>query len=146
MGKSRIFSTSSAILGLVHKLYRGLALEPYQPDEPETTLEKPWMAVVEAFAIGGGCQLLLVVDYVIAEAGAYFNLPARKEGIIPGAANLRLPRFLGEGRARDAIMFDRRFSVESPEAKALVNVVHPPEEPRTPPSREAVQTRWARGW
>ncbi len=115
-------------LGLVHKLYRGLALEPYQPGEPETTLEKPWMAVVEAFAIGGGCQLLLVVDYVIAEAGAYFNLPARKEGIIPGAANLRLPRFLGEGRARDAIMFDRRFSVESPEAKALINDVHPPEE------------------
>ena len=61
--------------------------------------------------------------YVIAEAGAYFNLPARKEGIIPGAANLRLPRFLGEGRARDAIMFDRRFSVESPEAKALINDV-----------------------
>ena len=45
-----------------------------------------------------------------------------------GAANLRLPRFLGEGRARDAIMFDRRFSVESPEAKALINEVHPPEE------------------
>ena len=115
-------------LGLVHKLYRGLAQEPYHPDEPETTLEKPWMAVVEAFAIGGGCQLLLVVDYVIAEAGAYFNLPARKEGIIPGAANLRLPRFLGEGLARDAIMFDRQFPVESPEAKALINEVHPPEE------------------
>jgi thioesterase DpgC len=114
-------------LGLVNKLYRGLALEDQSATLPETTLEKPWMAVVDAFAIGGGCQLLLVVDYVLAEAGAYFNLPARKEGIIPGAANLRLPRFLGERLAREAILFDRKFPVDEPEAKALVNEVHPRE-------------------
>jgi thioesterase DpgC len=114
-------------LGLVNKLYRGLAFEPQSPEEPETTLEKPWMAVVDAFAIGGGCQLLLVVDYVIAEKGAYFNLPARKEGIIPGAANLRLTRFLGEGVAREAILFDRTFRVDAPDARPLVREVHPPE-------------------
>ena len=115
-------------LGLVHKLYRGLALEPQSLDRLETTLEKPWMAVVDGFAIGGGCQILLVVDYVIAEKGSYFNLPARKEGIIPGAANLRLPRFMGERMARQAILFDRTFGVEEPDAKALVNEVHSPEE------------------
>lgn len=114
-------------LGLVNKIYRGLAGEEFHPGEPETTHEKTWLAVVDGFAIGGGCQLLLVVDYVIAEAGAYFNLPARKEGIIPGAANLRLPRFMGERLARQAIMFDRTFYVEEPEARALVNEVHPPE-------------------
>ena len=75
-------------LGAVNKLYRGFARDDYRIGEPERTHEKPWMAVVESFAIGGGCQLLLVVDYVIAEEGSYFNLPARKEGIIPGAANL----------------------------------------------------------
>jgi len=115
-------------LGLVHKLYRGLALEPQSLDGLETTLEKPWMAVVDGFAIGGGCQILLVVDYVVAEKGSYFNLPARKEGIIPGAANLRLPRFMGERMARQAILFDRLFRVEEPDAKALVNEVHRPEE------------------
>jgi thioesterase DpgC len=115
-------------LGLVHKLYRGLALEPQDLHGLETTLEKPWMAVVDGFAIGGGCQILLVVDYVIAEKGSYFNLPARKEGIIPGAANLRLPRFMGERMARQAILFDRLFRVEEPDAKALVNEVHRPEE------------------
>jgi thioesterase DpgC len=115
-------------LGLVHKLYRGLALEPQSLEEPETTLEKPWMAVVDGFAIGGGCQLLLVVDYVIAAAGSYFNLPARKEGIIPGAANLRLPRFMGERMARQAILFDRTFRVDEPDARMLVNEVHQPEE------------------
>lgn len=115
-------------LGLVHKLYRGLAGPPWHPEEPEQTIEKPWMAVVEGFAIGGGCQLLLVMDYVIAEEGSYFSLPARKEGIIPGAANLRLPRFMGEGLARDAILFDRKFPVEAPEARSLVNQVHPKNE------------------
>ncbi len=112
-------------LGMVHKLFRGLAQPELLPGGPEATLEKPWLAAVDAFAIGGGCQLLLVVDYVIAESGAYFNLPARKEGIIPGAANLRLPRFLGERLARQAILFDKTFYVESAEARSLVNEVHP---------------------
>jgi len=112
-------------LGFVNKLYRGHSRPDFRLDEPDDTHEKPWLAVVEGFAIGGGCQLLLVMDYVIAEQGAYFNLPARKEGIIPGCANLRLPRFVGEGIARDGIMFDRRFSVEEPAAAALIREVHP---------------------
>ena len=120
-------------MGFVNKLYRGhAAVNPtgamsFHPDEPEQTIEKPWLAVVDSFAIGGGCQLLLVMDYVIAESGAYFSLPARKEGIIPGCANLRLPRFMGERLARQAIMFDRIFAVDSPEARLLVNEVHPRE-------------------
>jgi thioesterase DpgC len=116
-------------LGLVNKLYRGIvpdeaALAAEQlAVEPEQTQEKPWLAVVDGFAIGGGCQLLLVMDYVIAESGSYCSLPARKEGIIPGCANLRLPRCMGERMARQAIMFDRTLYVDSPEAHALVNEV-----------------------
>ncbi len=120
-------------MGLLNKMFRGLAATnragtlEIRPDEPEQTLEKPWLAVVDGFAIGGGCQLLLVMDYVIAEAGAYFNLPARKEGIIPGCANLRLPRFMGERMARQAIMFDKTFRVDEAEARTLVNEVFPRE-------------------
>lgn len=114
-------------LGFVNKFYRGLALEEFDTERPESTLEKPWMAVVDAFAIGGGCQLLLVMDYVIAEAGSFFNLPARKEGIIPGCANLRLPRFVGERIARAGIMFDKKFVVEAPEAAMMINEVVPRE-------------------
>jgi thioesterase DpgC len=69
----------------------------------------------------------LVTDYVIAESGAYFSLPARKEGIIPGCANLRLPRFMGERMAREAIMFDKTFRVDDAEARTLVNEVYPRE-------------------
>jgi (3,5-dihydroxyphenyl)acetyl-CoA 1,2-dioxygenase len=112
-------------LGLTNKIYRGLASDRYVSDGPESTLEKPWIAAVEGFAIGGGCQLLLVVDHVIAETGAYFNLPARKEGIIPGIAPLRLVRFVGERVAQEAILFDKTFPVESPEARAIINEVVP---------------------
>jgi thioesterase DpgC len=120
-------------MGLLNKLFRGLAALNHagtleiRPEEPEQTLEKPWLAVVDGFAIGGGCQTLLVMDYVIAESGAYFSLPARKEGIIPGCANLRLPRFMGERMAREAIMFDKTFRVDDAEARTLVNEVFPRE-------------------
>lgn len=73
--------------------------------------------------MGGGCQLLLVVDYVIAEAGSYFNLPARKKGVLPGAANLRLSRFVGERLAREAILFDKRFGADTPEGRLIANEV-----------------------
>ncbi len=114
-------------LGLVNKLYRGHTRVDFRLDEPDDTEEMPWLAVVDGFAIGGGCQLLLVMDYVIAEQGAYFNLPARKEGIIPGCANLRLPRFVGEAVARQGILFDRTFAVEEPAAASIVHEVHPRE-------------------
>jgi len=121
-------------LGLVNKFYRGILRDKEiifgasRTLESEQTLEKPWLAVVDGFAIGGGCQLLLVMDYVIAESGAFCSLPARKEGIIPGCANLRLPRCMGERMAREAIMFDRTFYVDNPEARALVNEVRPREQ------------------
>ncbi len=109
--------------GLVNKFYYGLAGNDWDEQDPDNTLEKIWIAAVDRFAIGGGCQILLVMDYVIAEAGSYFNIPARKEGIIPGAANLRFPRFAGEKLARQGIMFDKTFYVDSPEAAGLINEV-----------------------
>ncbi len=128
-GKQSYLSFLYRQLGMHAKLLRGIlpANEIDSLDaplnEPEQTLEKLWVAVVETFAIGGGCQLLLVVDYVIAESGAYFSLPARKEGIIPGASNMRLPRFVGERLAREAIMFDRIFHADTPEGRLIANQV-----------------------
>jgi thioesterase DpgC len=124
-GKLSLMFYFTRELGFVNKLHRGLAGNTYDPDGPERTLEKPWIAALETFAIGGGCQLLLVMDYVIAEEGSHFSLPARKEGIIPGLANLRMPRFLGVRMAQHGILFDKRFPVEAPEARLLVNEVVP---------------------
>jgi len=63
------------------------------------------------------------MDRVIAERGAYFTLPARKEGIVPGNANQRLPRFVGDRVARQAILFERSFPVDEPGTAALCDRV-----------------------
>ena len=81
---------------------------------------------LDVFAIGGGCQYLLVMDYVVAASDAYMTLPARKEGIIPGAANLRLPRFVGPRIARQAILMGRRIDCDSPEGRMICDEVVPP--------------------
>ncbi|MBI5068051.1 MAG: enoyl-CoA hydratase/isomerase family protein [Deltaproteobacteria bacterium] len=109
------------------KIYRGLcrpgAPPPSVHHDVDDRIEKPFIAAVDSFAIGGHCQMLLIMDRVIAERGAYFNLPARKEGIIPGLANLRLPRFVGERPTRQGIFFNRQFPAESPEGRLLCDEV-----------------------
>ena len=112
-------------LGYVNKIYRGLAFaDDAPPDEfGGNTIEKPWIAAVESFAIGGHCQILLAVDHVLAERNAYLTLPARKEGIIPGAANLRLPRFVGDRIARQAILAERRIDCDSPEGRLVCDEI-----------------------
>ena len=115
-------------LGYVNKLYRGLALpDDAPPDEfGGQTIEKPWIAAVESFAIGGHCQILLAVDYVLAEKNAFMTLPARKEGIIPGAANMRLPRAVGDRIARQAIQYERRLECDSPEGRLICDEIVEP--------------------
>jgi thioesterase DpgC len=101
-------------LGFVHKVFRGLS-------EPQ--VEKLWVATAETYAIGGACQLLHVVDHVIAARGCRLYLPARKEGIIPGASNLRLPRFVGDRLARQAILSGLEFEAGTPPAELLCDEV-----------------------
>jgi thioesterase DpgC len=116
-------------LGWVHKLLRGVATPEAPPDDVQGTgVEKPWVAAVEAFAIGGHCQVLLCMDYTIAAADAFMTLPARKEGIVPGLANLRLPRFTGDRIARQAIQYERRLPCDSPEGRLICDEVVPPAE------------------
>jgi len=115
-------------LGYVNKLYRGLAFShDAAPDEfGGQTIEKPFVAAVETFAIGGHCQVLLAVDYVLAEKTAFMTLPARKEGIIPGAANMRLPRAVGDRLARQAIQYERRLECDSPEGRMICDEIVEP--------------------
>jgi thioesterase DpgC len=102
-------------MGYVNKLYRGLA-------GPNAT-EKLWIAAVEKFAIGGACQLTHVMDHVIAVRGVRLYLPARKEGIIPGASNLRLPRFVGDRAARQAILSGREWTAGDSDADLICDEV-----------------------
>src|SRR3954451_6320470 len=106
-------------LGLVNKLYRGLAKPDASPEID--SIEKLWIGAIEGFAIGGHCQTVLTLDYVLAMRDAYMTLPARKEGIIPGAANLRLTRFIGARMARQAVLAERRIDCASPEGLMIVD-------------------------
>jgi thioesterase DpgC len=110
-------------LGYVNKLFRGLSAEEHRPGEPEETTEKLWVAAVEAFAIGGACQILHTVDHVVATRGARLYLPARKEGILPGASNLRLQRSVGDRLARQAILSGLEFEAGTANGDLLVDEV-----------------------
>jgi (3,5-dihydroxyphenyl)acetyl-CoA 1,2-dioxygenase len=112
-------------LGLLHKIYRGHWCSESYDEQYEDYAEKPWIAAVEAFAIGGGCQLLCIMDRVLAEQGSYFNLPASKEGFIPGAANLRFPRLVGGKLAREGIFYERVFHADTPEGRRICDEVVP---------------------
>jgi (3,5-dihydroxyphenyl)acetyl-CoA 1,2-dioxygenase len=126
-------------LGLLHKILRGHWRAESYDEEFEDYVEKPWVAAVEAFAIGGGCQLLCVMDRVLAEQGAYFNLPASKEGFIPGAANLRFPRLVGIKLAREGIFFERVFHADTPEGRLICDEVVAPGDMDAAIERNALQ-------
>jgi len=113
-------------LGYLHKIVRGLHDD--RPGRWAPPAAKPWVAAVDTFAIGGGAQLLLVFDHVLAASDAYLSLPAAQEGIIPGAANLRLGRAAGSRLSRQVILGGRRIAATEPEARLLVDEVVDPAE------------------
>jgi (3,5-dihydroxyphenyl)acetyl-CoA 1,2-dioxygenase len=126
-------------LGFLNKMHRGHWRSDSYGEEFEDYAEKPWIAAVDAFAIGGGCQLLCVMDRVLAEPGSYFSLPASKEGFIPGAANLRLPRLVGIKLARESIFFERVFHADTPEGRMICDEIVPAGEMDAAIERNALQ-------
>ena len=114
-------------LGLMSKLHRGLIVDgasgAYGP-----RLEKPWVAAVDSFAIGGGMQLLLVVDWIVAASDVRFSLPAAQEGFLPGLANLRLSRSVGARLARRLILGGATIRAADPEARLICDQIVAPEE------------------
>jgi thioesterase DpgC len=116
-------------MGFVHKMVRGVARPDALPDDVQGCgIEKPWIAVIDGFAIGGHCQILLAMDYVLAAEDAFMTLPARKEGIIPGLANLRLPRFTGDRLARQLIQYERKIECNTPDGRLLCDEIAPAHE------------------
>jgi thioesterase DpgC len=114
-------------LGYINKLVRGVRVE-HDGSWHSGTIEKPWVAAVDGFAIGGGAQLLLVFDHVIAASDAYISLPASREGIIPRAANLRLSRSAGPRLSRQVILQGRRIQASEPAARLWLDEVVDPED------------------
>ena len=97
-------------------------------DEVEA-YEKPTIAAVNGYALGGGCELAIACDIRIASENAKFGLPEVTLSIIPGAGGTqRLARLIGKGRAMDLILTGRMMDAEEAFRAGLVSRVVPPEE------------------
>jgi thioesterase DpgC len=113
-------------IGYINKMLRGVRAE-HAGSWHTPAIEKPWIAAVDTFAIGGGAQLLMVFDRVIAAADSYLSLPAAQEGIVPGAGNLRLGPLAGGRVSRQVVLWGRRVHATEPDARLLIDEVVEPD-------------------
>ncbi|WAH99488.1 enoyl-CoA hydratase [Arthrobacter sp. MMS18-M83] len=126
-GSEKAFAAGADIKEMVSKGY----MEMYASDwfrgwENLTRLRIPVIAAVSGFALGGGCELAMMCDFIIAADNAKFGQPEINLGVIPGmGGSQRLTRAVGKAKAMDMILTGRFMDAEEAERAGLVSRVVP---------------------
>ena len=127
-GSEKAFAAGADIatmvpLGFVEAYTKGLISRNW---ETIREIRKPVIAAVAGFALGGGCELAMMCDFIIAADSAKFGQPEIKLGIIPGAGGTqRLPRAVGKAKAMDLVLTSRTMDATEAERCGLVSRVVP---------------------
>jgi enoyl-CoA hydratase len=127
-GSEKAFAAGADIAAMAKKTYAEAMAEPFITRNWETILQvrKPVIAAVAGFALGGGCELAMMCDFIIAADSAKFGQPEIKIGIIPGAGGTqRLPRAVGKSKAMDLVLTARMMDAAEAERAGLVSRVVP---------------------
>jgi enoyl-CoA hydratase len=127
-GSDKAFAAGADIGAMATKTYMDVYKADFITRNWETIrrVRKPVIAAVAGFALGGGCELAMMCDIVIAAETAKFGQPEIKLGIIPGAGGTqRLPRAVGKAKAMDLVLTGRMMDVAEAERAGLVSRVVP---------------------
>ncbi len=132
-GNERAFAAGADIKEMQTRSYMDVYLEDFVTATWEhiAKIRKPIIAAVSGYALGGGCELAMMCDFVIAATNARFGQPEITIGTIPGAGGTqRLPRFIGKAKAMDMCLTGRMMDVEEAERVGLVSRIVPDDELR----------------
>jgi enoyl-CoA hydratase len=98
----------------------------FQGWEKVTATRKPWLAAVAGYALGGGCEVAMMADFIIAADNAKFGQPEIKLGVTPGmGGSQRLTRAIGKAKAMEMCLTGRMMEAEEAEQAGLVARVVP---------------------
>jgi enoyl-CoA hydratase len=127
-GSDKAFAAGADIGAMASWSYMDVYKGDYITRNWETirSIRKPVIAAVAGFALGGGCELTMMCDFIIAADNAKFGQPEIKLGIIPGAGGTqRLPRAIGKAKAMDLVLTGRMMDAAEAERAGLVSRVVP---------------------
>jgi enoyl-CoA hydratase len=127
-GSEKAFAAGADIGAMAHYSYTDVYKSQFITRNWETlrTIRKPVIAAVSGFALGGGCELAMMCDIIIAADTAKFGQPEIKLSIIPGAGGTqRLPRAIGKAKAMDMVLTARMMSAQEAEQSGLISRVVP---------------------
>jgi len=129
-GSEKAFAAGADVGGMANYGYMDVYKGDFITRNWETirTVRKPVIAAVAGFALGGGCELAMMCDFILAADNAKFGQPEIKLGIIPGAGGTqRLPRAVGKAKAMDLILTARMMDAAEAERAGLVSRVVAPD-------------------